>query len=153
MVIDDQQIRILTAERKPALEPALLVPTGLKGRHREPQHQVLGANGSGFRLIVRQSVLDPSDFSVILGYELPTTTAVFRLRRHNGDSHDHPNRIEGTKVRGFHVHLATGRYQIAGFREDGYAEPTNSYADLAGAISCMLAEAHFDPPAQTALAI
>ncbi len=83
-----------------------------------------------------------------LGYELPESTRVFRLRRHNGNSHDHPNRLEQAVVRGFHVHLATERYQLAGYEEDGYAETTNSYRDLAGAIHSMIAIANFSPPRQ-----
>lgn len=78
---------------------------------------------------------------------------MFLLRRHNGNSHDHPNRIEATIVRGFHVHLATERYQVAGYKEDGYAAPTNAYGDLAGAIREMLSIANFEPPARESLPI
>jgi hypothetical protein len=101
--------------------------------------------------MVRQAILDPDDFSVILGYEPPSSTAIFRLRRHNGPSHDHPNQLEGTLVTGFDVHMATERYQGAGFKEDGYAETTNLYSDLPGAIRHMLSVANFEPPAQTSL--
>lgn len=151
MVLDDAQIQTLLAEPKPIVELAALNPTIAKGRHRESQRSVVGVSGSAFRLVVRQSILDPSDLSVILAHELPETTGLFRLRRHNGDSHDHPNRLEGSTVRGFHVHLATERYQLAGYREDGYAEATNSYADLIGAVQHMLDVAHFAPPAQGTL--
>jgi hypothetical protein len=41
-------------------------------------------------------------------------------------------------VTGFHVHVATERYQAAGFKEDSYAEATNSYIDLPGAIDTCL---------------
>jgi hypothetical protein len=153
MIFDDSQIQALVNEPKPTVELTELVPTTVKGRHRERQHSVTGSGGSGFRLIVRQLILDPSDFSVILAYEIPDTTGLFRLRRHNGDSHDHSNRLEGDTVRGFHVHLATERYQLQGFREDGYAEPTNSYTDVIGAIRYMLEVAQFVPPAQSALPI
>jgi hypothetical protein len=54
-------------------------------------------------------------------------------------------------VTGFHVHVATERYQAAGFKEDSYAEATNSYIDLPGAIRHMLNVANFEPPAQTSL--
>lgn len=153
MVLRDDQIQALVAERKPVVSPAGLLPQTVKGKHREAKAEVTGAAGSIFVVIVRQAVLDPSDFSVILGYEPPSSTAIFRLRRHNGSSHDHPNRLEGTVVTGFHVHLATERYQAAGFKEDGYAEPTNSYSDLPGAIRHMLQIANFEPPPQTSLPI
>jgi len=153
MILDDNQIAALINEPKPTVEPAALSPTTHKGAHRETQKSITTAHGSSFRLIVRQSALDPFDFSVILGYELPETTRVFRLRRHNGNSHDHPNRLEQTVARGFHVHLATERYQLAGYEEDGYAEATNSYNDLAGAIRSMIALANFKPPPQASLPI
>jgi hypothetical protein len=153
MILDDTQIAALISQPKPTVEPGALTPTVRKGAHRETQRSITTAQGSSFRLIVRQSTLDPFDFSVILGYELPDTTRVFRLRRHNGNSHDHPNRIEQTVARGFHVHLATERYQLAGYEEDGYAETTNSYSDLVGAIRSMIALANFKPPPQESLPI
>lgn len=152
MLLSDARIAELIGEPKPTLElGSLLPPDKRKGAHRERQVQVTGENGSNFRVIVRQTVLDPHDFSVILAYEIPETTGVFRLRRHNGDSHDHPNRIEGDTVRGFHVHIATERYQLAGYHEDGYAEATDAYGDLAGATQHILTAANFEPPAQETL--
>lgn len=71
-----------------------------------------------------------------------------RLRRHNGSSHRHTNRLEGRVVRGFHVHLATERYQLAGLKEDDYAEATSNYGDLAVAIDHMLEAAGFESPSQ-----
>ncbi len=96
MVLNDARIQALIAEPKPTVEPAALMPTTIKGRHRERQESVRGGDGSGFRLIVRQAMLDLSDFSVILGYEVAETTGLFRLRRHNGDSHEHSNRLAGS---------------------------------------------------------
>lgn len=156
MILDDAQIAALIGEPKPTVEPSALTPVTHKGTHhahREAQQSVATAGGSSFRLIVRQSTFDPLDFSVILGYELPESTRVFRLRRHNGNSHDHPNRLEQAVVQGFHVHLATERYQLAGYEEDGYAETTNSYSDLAGAIHSMIAIANFNPPRQVSFPI
>jgi hypothetical protein len=151
MILSDEQIEELVAEPKPTASLASLLPQTVKGRHREARIDVVGSFGSVFRLIVRQAILDPDDFSVILGYERASSTAIFRLRRHNGSSHDHPNRLEATLVTGFHAHVATERYQAAGFKEDGYAEATNSYSDLPGAIRHMLSVANFEPPTQTSL--
>lgn len=108
------------------------------------------ANGSRFRLFARQLTLDPLDLSVILGYEVPSSR-VFRLRRHNGNSHRHTNRLDGEIVRGFHIHMATERYQLAGLKE--YAEATTRYGDLAGAIDHMLDVAGLEPPAQGRLTL
>lgn len=153
MFLSDARIGTLIGESKPTVEPAALIPTLTKGQQRERQQSVTGADGSRFRVIVRQAILDPSDFSVILCYEPVESTGLFRLRRHNGNSHDHPNRLEGEMIRGFHVHLATERYQIAGYAEDAYAEVTHSYTDLAGAIHHMLQAANFAAPDQTTLPV
>jgi hypothetical protein len=151
MILSDAQIGDLVAEPKPATTLASLIPQTRKGMHREARVDLVGRSDSAFRLMVRQATLDPDDFSVILAYEPASSTAIFRLRRHNGSSHDHSNRIEGTLVTGFHVHVATERYQAAGFKEDGYAQATNSYGNLPGAIQQMLDVANFEPPAQTSL--
>lgn len=72
------------------------------------------------------------------------TNQLFRLRRHNGRSHEHTNKIEGDKFYEFHIHIATERYQDLGVREDSYAEPTDRFTDLGGAIDCLLADCGFD---------
>jgi len=53
-------------------------------------------------------------------------------------SHAHTNRIETDQFRGFHIHMATERYQEIGAREDAYAEPTDRYSDMWGAFKCLL---------------
>ena len=85
-------------------------------------------------LMFRQSTFNPLDFSVILGYIIPNTNQVFRLRRYNGKSHEHTNWLEQEKFYDFHIHTATERYQIAGWNEDGYATPTDRYSDHHGAL-------------------
>jgi len=150
-VLDDGAIAQLLVEPKPPLELSHLVPSAAKGMHREAQREVTGTAGSKFRVIVRQLVRDPLDFSVILAYAIPDSNRLFRLRRHNGDSHPHTNKLEGTTITGFHVHLATERYQLAGFREDAFAEAADAYSDLFGAIGAMLDAAAFAPPPQGTL--
>jgi hypothetical protein len=46
----------------------------------------------------------------------------------------------------FHIHQATERYQEAGWYEETYAEPTDRFADLHGAIKCMLKDCGFILP-------
>lgn len=153
MTLSDAQIANLLGERKPTVEPEALFPGQASAGHRRSTITVQGANGSRFRLFARQLTLDPLDFSVILGYEVPSSNRVFRLRRHNGNSHRHTNRLEVETVRGFHIHMATERYQLAGLNEDDYAEATTRYGDLAGAIDHMLDVAGFEPPAQGRLTL
>jgi len=149
VILTDETITTLLEESKPAVQVAALVPpTREKRGHRENQVQVTGAQGSNFRLVVRQLVRDPLDFSVLLAYEIPSSTRSFRLRRHNGASHSHTNKLEGTRLTGFHVHMATERYQAAGFKEEAYAESTDAYESLSGAIEHMLEVAGFEAQSQ-----
>ena len=145
--LSDDDIGGLISERKP-------LPQGYDARlrlkakrgHKEAELDFEGAEASPFRLIVRQSIANPLDFSLILAYRVPGTNIVFRLRRYNGKSHEHTNKLEMQTFYGFHIHLATFRYQEAGFSEDAYAEPTDRYASLNGALECMLANCAFDVP-------
>lgn len=117
-----------------------------KSGHKERELDITGSNGSGFQVIIRQSLFNPLDFSVILGYLMPESNVLFRLRRYNGRSHEHTNGIEGNNFYDFHIHSATERYQMAGYDEDHYAEPTARFADLSGAIQCMLQDCAFELP-------
>jgi hypothetical protein len=115
-----------------------------KRGHKERELEIAGEEGNQYRLVVRQSNVNPLDFSVILIYCPPGTSGTFRLRRHNGRSHEHTNSIEGNTFYDFHIHKATERYQDLGGREDSYAEPTDRFTDLGGAIDCLLADCGFD---------
>jgi hypothetical protein len=78
---------------------------------------------------------------------------VFRLRRYNGKSHEHTNKIEGNKFYDFHIHYATERYQNTGFTEDAFAMITNRYNSFHGALNCMVQDCGFQlvPGAQIEL--
>ena len=134
-------------------EPKALPPdyrSRLKLRHKkghsEHELSIVGANGSHLRVIVRQSSINALDFSVILAVWPPTSTRPFRLRRHNGRSHEHTNTIEGITFYDFHIHEATQRYQELGVREDWYAEPTSRFASVWDAFDCLLADCSFVEP-------
>ncbi|MGR3293571.1 MAG: hypothetical protein ACUZ9M_06090 [Candidatus Scalindua sp.] len=62
----------------------------------------------------------------------------FKLRRHNGKSHEHSNKLEGVKFYDFHIHFATQRYQDEGRKEESYAEVTDRYSDIKEALNCLL---------------
>lgn len=144
--LTDKDIERLIQEPKPV--PAdwrdRLTPRPKRG-HAESLLDVVGRNGSQFRVMVRQSVFNPLDFSVILGIRIESSTAVFRLRRYNGKSHEHSNPIEGQSFYGFHIHQATERYQEYGEREDFFAVPTDRYGDLDGALQSMIDDCGFEP--------
>ncbi len=107
---------------------------------------VSGSSGSEFCIKLRQNLQNPLDFSVILAIPLPTSNRLFHLLRYNGRSHRHRNRIERNRFFAFHIHTATARYQAMGYNEDGYAESTERYAALAGALACLVQDAHFNVP-------
>lgn len=107
---------------------------------------VTGDNG-----IARQSNFSPLDFSVILTVIVPSSNRNFRLRRYNGWTNPHINRIERIEreeVDGFHIHFATERYQRRGQNEDAYAEQTDRYSDFDGALQCLIDDANFEEPPQ-----
>lgn len=147
-ILSDSQIAALISEGK-------RIPEGLRplsrqverNQHRRRDYEITGASGNGFLVAVRQSMLNPFDFSVILGYKVPGLNTVFRLRRYNGRSHIHTNTIERETVRGFHMHMATERYQrFGGLKEDGFAQETSQYWNLESAIDRLIEDCGFVSP-------
>lgn len=156
VLLADAEIAALLAESKPlasdygsSLSPKRIVETE-NIAHLRADLDVTGANGSPFRISVRQNAANALDFSVILMIQPDNARRWFRLRRYNGDSHEHTNYLEREAFRGFHVHKATERYQRIGRREDAWAEPTDRYSDLKSAMDCMIADCGFIKPADEA---
>ncbi len=143
----DAEIARMIAERKP-------LPDNYRSRvqlrdkrgHKERELDLAGADGTEYRLILRQSDFNTMDFSIILALNPADSNQLFRLRRYNGKSHEHTNQIERETFYDFHIHHATERYQESGAREDAFAEPTNRYADFHEALRCMLEDCGFEPP-------
>ena len=120
---------------------------GIPKMNRKPGHyeatlSVAGFESSTFHVILRQSRVNTSDFSVILAVHVPGVSNRFRLRRYNGNSHEHRNQIEGDSFDDFHIHVATERYQKLGMREDAFAQPTNRYATFEDAFHCLIEDAN-----------
>ncbi len=144
-VLTDAQIEALLQEPKPMPSDWLMRLRPRPGRigHNVRDLDVAGANGSDFRIIVRQSAVNVLDFSVILGYRPTLGPRLFRLRRYNGRSHEHRNRIEGDRFYDFHIHVATERYQLLGMDEDAFASATDRYADLSAAYNALALDCGF----------
>ena len=111
-----------------------------RGVHKENDLTISRFDGSQFKIILRQNALNILDFSVILGYIPKESNQVFKLRRYNGKSHQHTNRIEKQTFYDFHIHKATERYQKSGMKEEGFAEITNRYSDLKSAFVCLTSD-------------
>jgi hypothetical protein len=145
--LTDPEIQSLVKERKD-LPPDYLqrLRTRPKSGHEERELDLKGINGSDFRVILRKSMYNVFDFSVILAYCVPGTTQVFRLRRYNGKTHEHTNAIERETFYNFHIHTATERYQDLGVREDTFAESTNRFSNFEEAVDCLLDDCNFQDP-------
>ena len=146
-IFSDQEITALIKERK-------VLSGNRRNKFRKTTHRgndkyrlsVTGKDGNEFQVIVRISVFNKLNFSVILGVKVPPPKKFFRLKRYNGDYHEHTNTIEDEKVNGFHIHTATERYQVNSVREETYAEPTERYTDVNGVLKCLFADANFEDP-------
>lgn len=152
--LTDEEIAGLVAEKK-MLPPDYkeLLKVQQKRFGRQSTLAVTGADGHDFRIVLRQSVINPLDFSAILVHVLPGTNKAFRLRRYNGRTGEHTNAIERQKLDDFHVHYATERYQTRGEAEDTYAEPTQRYATLSAALECLLSDCGFERPPEEQLSL
>jgi len=140
-VITDVQITSYTKEKK-KLHEELKPRFKDRGTNYCFDKEIKGEYEHTFKIIIRQSKINPLDFSVIFGVLIGNK--VFRIKRYNGDHGCHTNKIEGTQIKGFHIHKATERYQQKGFQEDGYAEKTTKYANWTRALGVMLQENNFE---------
>lgn len=146
-IYTDQDIARLIRETKPLPSDYRdRIQTRPKRGHKERELDLRGSEGSEFRVVLRQSLFNPLDFSAILIYRPPNSNQLFRLRRYNGKSHEHTNNIEEEIFYNFHIHQATQRYQEIGTREDAFAEQTDRYADFQQAIQCLLKDCSFEVP-------
>ncbi len=147
-ILTDREIQARILERKilPSDYLKRLELRKAKRGHSETELNVNGSAGSQFCIILRQSEKNALDFSLILAILPASSTTLFRLRRYNGKSHEHTNKLEHETFYGFHIHQATERYQAAGMDEESFAEPTDRYADLEGAIDCMISDCGFEMP-------
>ena len=140
VVLTDKQIFEYIQEEK-------TLPNEFKPKFKVKNNQnvfeidIQGKVGNIFRIIIRQNQINPLNFSVIFGVVLDGK--LFRLKRYNGDSHEHTNKIEGNEMEGFHIHTATQRYQERGYQPEGYAEPSKKYSDWQNALKTMLRENNF----------
>jgi hypothetical protein len=147
-ILSDNEIAALIQEPKRLPAGFSPKPKTQRAGHLRKDFQVASTQKAGneFVLALRQSTHNSADFSAILGYKIPGSTTVFLLRRYNGNSHVHTNSIEKTKVKGFHVHTATERYQKRGGHVEGFAEPTNRYSNLDEAVDCLVKDCGFESP-------
>lgn len=109
-----------------------------KAQHWEQQFELRGSSDRRFRLFKRWNSTLPNVFSVGLDLVLDGGESL-NLCRYNGAYHAHRNRIEGNRVPAtFHIHTTKAHYIAAGLSPDGYAEASDRYNTVEGALRCLL---------------
>ena len=135
----DQEINSLISEEKifPGTIEEIMNFKESDG-HKRASIELPRADGSRFIIKLRQNQNDINDFSAIFAFQEKNINKDFKLRRYNGKSHEHSNKLEDNKHYAFHIHIATQRYQDIGRKEESYAEETNRYSNITGALKCLL---------------
>lgn len=152
VIYTDTEIAALIAERKIVTQRQLRLMQSQfyygYGSPKEIRIRVRGSAGGDFLVILNQKQSHPTRFSVILAVQPVQGGDLFRLRRYDG-RHRHTNQLVESTRRNkvsfydFHIHTATERYQENDLRHDGYAEVTDRYRNIYGAVNCLVADAEF----------
>lgn len=147
--MNDQEIQKLLEEKKTITLDnyrKLFALSKIKGKHKEQEVQLTGVNQDDFAVKIRQSTINPLDFSVILCFIPKEKNKYFRLKRYNGKSHKHKNGLEKDEFYDFHIHTATQRYDDLGYDEETFAQISDKYSDLKSAIESMVEECNIIIP-------
>jgi len=111
----------------------------IEGKHSRKDYKATTSDNTlHFSIFVRQNQIVADDFSVGLLWHMPSGESLM-LRRYNGPAHAHGNKLENTNLSYVcHIHLATERYITLGKKTEGYAEETDRYNTVRGALHCLL---------------
>jgi hypothetical protein len=152
--LTDEEIQELIKERKQMTVTLNELFRGMREKrgHKGSESSIERSDGSSFIIKIRLSSENPLDFSAILGYSPPKSTKLFLLRRYNGKSHEHRNKLEkGTAFYDFHIHTATERYQKEDTKEEYFAEITDRYSTIQEAINCLIDDCNIIAPPSSQL--
>jgi len=97
---------------------------------------------STFEIYLRQNQRPEmqDNFSCGLRWIAPNGESL-TLRRYNGPSHRHGNRLENATLDfKCHIHFASEKYIQSGLKAEGFAEETNRYRTLEGALHCLVTD-------------
>ncbi len=132
--LTDEKIARLLALPKRVENPQSREKT--EGKHKRRDYRVVSEDGAHrFTLFTRQSTKIPDGFSAGLLWHAKSGEDVILLRC-NGSDHPHPNVLERQRIEYHcHVHLLTERYILANRKGEGFAEVTEAYHTLAGALN------------------
>lgn len=138
-VLTDEQIAQLLTTRKAVTNPGA---RWKEQRGSKQKNYILESDdGQQFALYLRQNIRLNDSFSCGLSYTHPQGGTI-TLTRYNGGDHEHENPLEGVgkMLPGCHIHTATERYMQAGKKSEHYAEHTDKYTDLDGALRSLMAD-------------
>jgi hypothetical protein len=148
--VTDEKISTLLKSKKRVTNPNIREKP--KEGHVQKNYKVVNEEGLNFELYLRQNSLEgmEDDFSCGLSWIAPNGE-VLTLTRYNGSSHDHPNNIEKTRTgRVCHIHIATEKYIKANKKPEGFAEATERYSNLNGALHCLITDCNISGISTTA---
>lgn len=137
MVLSDDEISKLISLAKTVTNPrARLVD---KRGSSQVNYEAEAETGERFRVYVRQNLRIKEAFSCGLLFLAPSGESV-TLARYNGSDHPHSNPLDSTvKMEpAFHIHRATERYMQAGRKAEHFAQETDRYVNLHGALEALL---------------
>jgi len=113
-----------------------------KDGHEQVNFNVIALDDTGhkFEVYKRQNLRAgmEDDFSCGISW-IALNGEILTLKRYNGSSHNHPNHLEKVKL-GYncHIHIATEKYIKANRKAEGFAEITDRYNSLDGALHCLI---------------
>ncbi|MEE9430457.1 MAG: hypothetical protein V3V16_05410 [Melioribacteraceae bacterium] len=112
--------------------------------HEQVNYKVIATDGSKhqFELYKRQNLREgmEDDFSCGISWVAPNGETL-TLKRYNGPSHNHPNHLENSRLGYFcHIHIATEKYIRANRKPEGFAEKTDMYNSIEGALHCLVTD-------------
>ncbi len=113
-----------------------------KAGHEQINYRARAIDNSGylFEIYKRQNLREgmEDDFSCGISWIAPNGETL-TLKRYNGPSHNHPNHLEKEEL-GYncHIHIATEKYIKSNRKTEGFAEITNKYNTIEGALHCLV---------------
>lgn len=139
MTLSDAEI-----ERLIALEKTVTNPKARRVDKRgsgQINYDAQAESGERFKVYMRQNLRIPEGFSCGLLYLTPCGDSV-TLARYNGADHTHTNPLDDAKpmMPACHIHRATQRYMQAGRKAEHFAQATERYTTLAGALRALAAD-------------
>jgi hypothetical protein len=135
--LTDDKIAALIAMPKRVINPRARLKA--VGKHEQVTYNALGSDSeTPFEIFSRQSSKIADSFSCGLLWISPNGEPV-TLIRYNGMNHPHKNPLEGEQFEfRCHIHRATERYIAANKKAEGFAEKTDRYHTLNGALQCLV---------------